>query len=91
MIDRPPFNTAVYLFCVITLDFRSNRKEQRRVNEYLRKEVKLLKALQGISYKEIAEFLEIRQDSLYNWLCGKKKKGTQKQKRMKEIIKILKE
>ena len=28
------------------------------MNEYLRNEVKLLKALQGISYKEIAEFLE---------------------------------
>ena len=91
MIDRPPFNKAVYLFCVITLDFRSNRKEQRRVNEYLRKEVKLLKALQGISYKEIAEFLEIRQDSLYNWLCGYYDLGTQKQKRLNEIIETLKE
>ena len=40
------------------------------MNENLRKEVKLLKALQGISYKEVAEFLEIRQDSFYNWLKG---------------------
>ena len=61
------------------------------MNEYLRKEVKLLKALQGISYKEIAEFLEIRQDSLYNWLCGSYELGTQKQKRLNEIIETLKE
>ena len=61
------------------------------MNEDLRKEVKLLKALQGISYKEIAEFLEIRQDSLYNWLCGYSELGTQKQKRLNEIIETLKE
>ena len=30
------------------------------MNDKLRKDVKLLKALQGISYKEIAELLEIR-------------------------------
>lgn len=36
----------------------------------LRKEVKLLKALQGISYKEIAEYLEITQKAFYNWLNG---------------------
>lgn len=29
------------------------------MNDYLRKECKLLKAIQGISYKEIAEYLEI--------------------------------
>ena len=61
------------------------------MNEYLRKEVKLLKALQGVSYKEIAEFLEIRQVSLYNWLCGYYELGTQKQKRLYEIIETLKE
>ena len=61
------------------------------MNEYLRKEVKLVKALQGISCKEIAEFLEIRQDSLYNWLCGYDQLGTLKQKRLNEIIETLKE
>ena len=41
------------------------------MNEILRKEVKLLKALQGVSYKEIAEeYLGIRQDSFYSWLKG---------------------
>lgn len=41
------------------------------MNNELRKQVKLLKALQGISYKEIANYLEIRPDSLSAWLRGK--------------------
>jgi hypothetical protein len=61
------------------------------LNDFLRKEVKLLKALQGVSYKEIAEFLEIRQDSLYNWLCGYYDLGIRKQKRLYEIVETLKE
>ena len=40
------------------------------MNEYLRKEVKMLKALQGISYKELAEYLEVKVNSLYSWLRG---------------------
>lgn len=36
----------------------------------LRTEIKMLKALQGISYTEIAEHLEIQRNSLYNWLNG---------------------
>lgn len=40
------------------------------MNDNLRKEVKLLKALQGISYKEIAEdYLEMKQDSFYREYC----------------------
>ena len=61
------------------------------MNEKLRKEVKLLKALQGISYKEIAEFLEIRQDSFYNWLKGYYELGEEKQSRLLDIIACLKE
>ena len=40
------------------------------MNNELRKQVKLLKALQGISYKELAEYLEIKVNSLYSWLRG---------------------
>ena len=40
------------------------------MNENLRKEVKLLKALQGITYKEIAEYIEVKENSLYCWLKG---------------------
>lgn len=61
------------------------------MNDKLRKEVKLLKALQGVSYKEIAELLEIRQDSFYNWLKGYYKFGDERQHRLLEVICCLKE
>ena len=61
------------------------------MNDFLRNEVKLLKALQGISYKEIAELLEVRQDSVYNWLCGYYDFSIEKQKRLQDIIETLKE
>lgn len=61
------------------------------MNDYLRKQVKLLKAFQGISYKEISEYLEIRQDSFYNWLKGNYNLGPDKQKRLSDIINDLEE
>lgn len=61
------------------------------MNEDLRTEVKLLKAMQGITYKELAEDLEIRQDSFSNWLRGKYELGLEKQKLLAELIAILKE
>ena len=61
------------------------------MNEKLRKEVKLLKALQGISYKEVAEFLEIRQDSFYNWLKGYYDFGYKRRTQLQYIISTLKE
>ena len=61
------------------------------MNDKLRKEVKLLKALQGVSYTEIAELLEIRQDSFYNWLKGYYEFGNERQHRLLEVICCLKE
>ena len=61
------------------------------MNEYLRKECKLLKALQGISYKELAEYLEVRQDSFYCWLKGYYDLGEKKQKELQQIVANLKE
>ena len=61
------------------------------MNEYLRKECKLLKAIQGISYKEIAEYLEITQDSFYCWIKGNYDLGNKKQQRLRTIIEDLKE
>ena len=61
------------------------------MNENLRKEVKLLKALQGISYKDVAEFLEIRQDSFYNWLKGYYEFSEERQRRLLDVIACLKE
>ena len=61
------------------------------MNDKLRVEVKLLKALQGISYKEIAYYLEISPDSFYNWLKGYYNLCEEKQNRLLEIITCLKE
>ena len=61
------------------------------MNEYLRKECKLLKALQGISYTEIAEYLEISASSFYSWLCNAYDFGEERQKRLQEVIANLKE
>ena len=52
------------------------------MNDKLRTEVKLLKALQGISYKEVAEYLEIKENSLYCWLKGYYDLGEKKLKKL---------
>lgn len=64
---------------------------EKRLNDKLRNDVKLLKALQGITYKEMADYLEIRQDSFYNWLKGYYNLGEEKQGRLLEVITCLKE
>ena len=61
------------------------------MNEHLRKECKMLKALQNVSYKEMAEYLEITQDSFYCWLKGYYNLSEEKQKRLIEVIELLKE
>jgi len=61
------------------------------MNDILRKECKMLKALQNISYKEIAEYLEITADSFYGWLNSYYNFGEAKQKQLNEIITNLKE
>lgn len=62
------------------------------MNNYLRLQVKLLKALQGISYKELAEeYLGIRQDSFYSWLKGYYNLGEEKQKQLYDVVLTLKE
>lgn len=61
------------------------------MNDYLRKECKLLKALQDVSYKELAEHLEIKTDSFYCWLKGYYDLSPEKQSRLKEIVSLMKE
>lgn len=61
------------------------------MQENLRKEIKLLKALQDVSYAEIAEHLEITRNSFYNWLKGYYSLSNVKTERLKEIINLLKE
>lgn len=60
-------------------------------NNELRKQVKLLKALQGISYKEIAEYLEIQPNSLYNYLRNDYDLSEEKQQSLQAIIENLRE
>ena len=40
------------------------------MNDELRRKVKELKVYQDITYKELAEYLEIQRNSFYNWLKG---------------------
>lgn len=61
------------------------------MNDKLRNDCKSLKAFQNISYKEIAGYLEIKQDSFYCWLKGYYDFSIEKQRKLKSIIDILKE
>lgn len=57
----------------------------------LRKKVKLLKALQQISYKEIAEYIELPPKSFYSWLNGQYEFSEERKKRLKDVIDTLQE
>ena len=59
------------------------------MQEKLRKEVKLLKALHGISYNDIAGYLEIHRNSFYNWLKGYYNLSAENEKRLIEIIGLI--
>jgi len=59
-------------------------------DEELRKECKLLKVFDNVKYKEIAEFLEIKQDSFYLWLKGYYRFSDDRKRRLEEIISDLK-
>lgn len=67
------------------------RKKEKRMQNKLRQEVKLLKALQGISYTEVAEYLEIKPNSLYCWLNNQYELSFSKALRLQEVISMLKE
>lgn len=61
------------------------------MQDNLRKQTKMLKALQNITYTEIAEHLEINRNSFYNWLNGYYNLSADKEKRLLEIITLLSE
>ncbi len=61
------------------------------MNNELRKRVRLLKALQGVSYKEIAYYLEITTNSLYNWLRGQYDLSPERQDDLNDILNNLSE
>lgn len=61
------------------------------MNDELRKQVKLLKAFNGITYKELASYLDIKTNSLYNWLRCQYDLSEEKQKQLYDVICNLKE
>ena len=61
------------------------------MNNELRKQVKLLKALHGTTYKELAEYLEIKVDSLYSWLRGNYDFSEKRLSMLQNVITNLKE
>ena len=52
----------------------------------LRKQVRLLKANRGITFKEISLQLGLKGNSFYNWLCNKYELSTDKQAQLQSII-----
>ncbi len=62
------------------------------MNDYfLREQVKDLKRYQNISYREIAEYIEISPDSFYNWIKGYYSFSFYRSNRLQEVINNLKE
>ena len=50
-----------------------------------------MKASQGISYKEIAEHLGIKQDSMYHWLKNHYDLSQEKERKLIHILDVLME
>lgn len=61
------------------------------MQENLRKKVKLLKALQNVSYREIAGYIDINRNSFYNWLKGYYNLSPEKQKQLADVLSTLSE
>lgn len=61
------------------------------MNNILRKRVKIIKALQGVTYKELASYLEVTQDSFYSWLAGYYDLSAEKQELLKDVLDTLEE
>lgn len=59
------------------------------MDENLRLQCRLLKAKYGVSFKEIAEYLEIKQDSFYCWLKGYYDFSLNRKRRLAEVLDTL--
>lgn len=58
--------------------------------EQLRKEVRILKAIQGIQYSEVAEMLNLSRSSFYNLINGGYEFGKERTRELEELIYNLK-
>ena len=61
------------------------------MQEDLRKRVKILKALQGVQYSELAAYLEIQKKRINKWLKGYYNLSAEREKRLFEIINLISE
>lgn len=61
------------------------------MNDNLRKQVKILKALNGVSYKRLAELIEIQTSSFYSWLRGQYDLSEYKTRLLAQFVAQLKE
>ena len=59
--------------------------------ETLRKKVRMLKAMQNVSYKELASYIDIKESSMYNWLRQQYSLSAEKERLLAEVISTLKE
>ena len=59
--------------------------------ETLRKKVRMLKAMQNVSYKELASYIDIKESSMYNWLRQQYSLSAEKAQLLAEVISTLKE
>lgn len=60
-------------------------------NKRLRLRVQRDRWEHGITYTELAEYLEIKRGSFYNWLHGYFDFGQEKLERLKELLDLLEE
>ena len=60
-------------------------------DETLRENVKKLKVYQDIPYKELAELLQIKTNSFYNWLKGQYSFSDARKLQLEDLVNTLKE
>lgn len=58
-------------------------------DDILRERTRKLKWKQGISYTELAGYLEIKTNSLYNWLKGQYNLSESKERQLLDILDTL--
>ena len=73
----PPESAGLYFFTLLLYLFVVIKKKEIKMED-LRKRVKMLKALQGITYNELAQYIEIKPKSFYSWLNHQYELGKEK-------------